>query len=185
MAKLLSPPTWYGTRYGVCVYKSRGENLVRKASSLDGKRVKTAPEFKNTRIWAERMKEAARLAGAVYDMLPPSRRKFRFFRKLTGQAMRLLKEGGGEGAVVVELMIFIRLPKRNRRKKTGKKPPGKTIKPFARVSSRLWIPSVRKKTVPVRNRHRKRIRGSIPMWPAYNTFLFTSGHSARAAPDAI
>jgi len=120
MARLLQPPSFYGTCYGICTYKMYGQDFIRKASSLTGERVKTEAVFKNTMSWAHRLAAASRLASAVYAMLPVSRRKYAIYRKLTGKAMRLLKEGIAEGMVVVELMIVIRLRKRKRKKNMGK-----------------------------------------------------------------
>ncbi|HSC36962.1 MAG TPA: hypothetical protein VLD19_03785 [Chitinophagaceae bacterium] len=117
MGQLLEPPDYYGTYDGICVYRMNGKDFLRSASSLTRKRVKKDAAFRNTRAWAARMATASRLASAVYAMLPPYRRKFPFYRKLTGQAMQLLKAGQEEGAVVAELMIAIRLPQRKPRKK--------------------------------------------------------------------
>ena len=114
MGRLLSPPLKYGTYCGICVYPMWGEPFVRKASSLTAERVKTAPEFKPTMAWANRLKAASRLGSAVYAMLAPSRRKHKLYRTLTGQAMRLLREGKTEGEIVVELMLSIQLKKKKR-----------------------------------------------------------------------
>src|SRR4051812_2716805 len=107
MARLCTPPERYGTAHGICVYPMRGEGFMRTASSLTAERVKTAPEFKATMAWAELLKVASRLGSAVYAMLAPSRKKHRIYRKLTGQAMRLLRERKTEGETVVELMLSI------------------------------------------------------------------------------
>src|SRR5882757_8745659 len=120
MGTLSRPPTKYGTYCGLCVYQMHGKDRVRKASSLTGKRVKEEPAFKNTMAWAGRLANASRLAGAVYDMLSPCRKRFYLYRKFTGIAMKLLTAGATEGEVVVELMQLIRLPKRKPRKKKAK-----------------------------------------------------------------
>ena len=114
MGRLLTPPLRYGTAHGICVYHMQGGDFLRTASSLTAERVKTAPEFKNTMAWAELLKAASRLGAAVYSMLAPYRRKHRLYKKLTGMAMRLLKEGKTEGETVVELMLFIQLKKKKR-----------------------------------------------------------------------
>jgi hypothetical protein len=121
MGTLSRPPEKYGTYCGLCVYQMYGKDRVRKASSLTGKRVKEEPAFKNTRAWAGRLANASRLAGAVYDMLSPCRKRFYLYRKFTGIAMKLLTAGATEGEVVVELMQLIRLSKRKPRKKKPKR----------------------------------------------------------------
>jgi len=73
--------------------------------------------------WAFRLADASRLASAVYALLPAYRRKFPLYRKLTGQAMRLLKSGMGEGVTVVELLIGLKLPKRKAKKITAESLP--------------------------------------------------------------
>ena len=123
MARLLAPPPFYGTRYGICVYQMYGRDFVRSASSLTGERVKKDKRFKNTMAWAFRLADASRLASAVYALLPPYRRKFPLYRKLTGKAMRLLRNGMGEGGTVVELLIGLKLPKRKAKKITGESLP--------------------------------------------------------------
>ncbi len=117
MARLLSPPARYGTYCGLCVYRMRGEDFVRKASSLTAKRVKKEKAFKPTLAWADRLKMASSLASAVYAMLPAYRRKHKRYRDLTGLAMRLLTEGHTEGATVVELMLSLQMKKRIRKRR--------------------------------------------------------------------
>lgn len=114
MARLRKPPPFYGTRHGICVYQMYGEDFVRKASSLTGERVKKDPAFTSTMAYAALLKKASWLASSVYAMLPGYRKKHSLYRKLTGAAMRLLKEGREEGETAVELMIFIRLPKKKK-----------------------------------------------------------------------
>ena len=121
MARLHQPPPFYGTRDGICTYKMYGADFMRTASSLTGKRVKEDPVFKNTMAWAQRLAIASKLASAVYAMLPNYRRKFRLYRKLTGKAIQLLKAGKDIGEIVVELLLFVRLPKKKARKITGER----------------------------------------------------------------
>ena len=123
MARLNSPPEKYGTFDGICVYHDslHDADFMRTASSLTGERVKEDPAFKKTMELAARMVTASRLAAAVYAMMPPYRRKHRYYRKLTGLAMKHLKEDKTEGEVVVELMMAIQLPKRKPRRKAAKR----------------------------------------------------------------
>ena len=48
MARLKEVPPHLGTFDGVCVYTRWGNYYIRTKSTLSGKRVKTAPEFKRT-----------------------------------------------------------------------------------------------------------------------------------------
>ena len=140
MGKLLKPPPFYGTIHGVCIYRMHGEDFIRAASSLvgNGKRVKREAAFKNTMASANRLALASRLASAVYAMLPVSRRKFPLYRKLTGQAAKLLKAGTAIGMVVAELMTAIRLKPRvrkqraERKKRSEREQPGKLVLLYAR-----------------------------------------------------
>jgi len=122
MARLSSPPPFIGTfrDQGVCIYRMRGEDFLRTPSSLTAEDVKTKPEFTQTMAWAERLKVASRLASAVYAMLAPSGRKHKLYRALTGQAIRLLRDGKTEGETVVELMLTIQLKKKKRTPRPAK-----------------------------------------------------------------
>ena len=62
-------------------------------SSLSEKRVKSDPAFKETMRYAELLGRASQIASAVYRGLPKSKRKHGLYRKLTGEAMKLLKDG--------------------------------------------------------------------------------------------
>ncbi len=121
MARLHQPPPFYGTRNGICTYKMYGNDYMRTASSLTGKRVKEDPVFKSTMAWAQRLAAASKLASAVYAMLPNYRRKFRLYRKLTGKSMQLLKAGKGIGEAVVELLLFVCVSKKKAKKITGRR----------------------------------------------------------------
>jgi len=122
MARLLTPPSFYGTKYGLCTYHMYDNDYVRTASSLTAERVKEDPAFKNTRAWAAMMVQASGLAAAVYAMLPDYRKKHPLYRKLTGHAMRLLKQGRQEGEIIVELMLFINpLVKKTTKEKAGRR----------------------------------------------------------------
>jgi hypothetical protein len=82
-----------GTFGNTSYYRSRGQFLVRKVSSLTGKQVKTQKRFRNTMKSAGQLAEASRIASGVYNQLPGSKRELSLFRSLTGQAKLLLNEG--------------------------------------------------------------------------------------------
>jgi len=174
MGRLLTPPPYYGTFHNLCVYHMRGEDFVRTRSSLTGERVKTAPEFIPTMAWAALLKEASRLGAAVYSMLAPYRKKHKLYKKLTGQAMRLLKEGKTEGETVVELMLSIQLKKKKR-----------TARPKAQQA--IAPVSIRRRRRPIRsgNKYQKAMQriGRTRQFKPY-TFLHSRISTGRV-PEVI
>ncbi len=90
MAKQIGPFKITGCYDNICFYKMDGQYYARTKSSLDGKRVKKDPAFRKTRWHSDLLARSSKIAAAVYRDLPKEKG---LFRKLTGQAMRLLKEG--------------------------------------------------------------------------------------------
>ncbi len=90
MAKQIGPFKITGCYDNICFYKMNGQYYARAKSSLDGKRVKKDPAFRETRWHSNLLARSSKIAAAVYRGLPKEKG---LFRKLTGQAMRLLKEG--------------------------------------------------------------------------------------------
>ncbi|MBS1565505.1 MAG: hypothetical protein JST39_14040, partial [Bacteroidetes bacterium] len=113
------------TRDNVCVYRRKGKDCLRSASSLDGHRVKTSPAFRETMRWAGRLKAASKAASVVYSLLPARRRKFDFYRRLTGQAMRLFKEGKREKEVLAALIVFAAVQSRRNKLSQTRQPTAK------------------------------------------------------------
>ena len=58
-----------GNTGGICGYMSHGINIIRKSSSLTGKRVEKDPAFKGFRNSCNRMKEASPIASSLYNLL--------------------------------------------------------------------------------------------------------------------
>ncbi|MFT3823434.1 MAG: hypothetical protein QM731_05915 [Chitinophagaceae bacterium] len=86
----------YEKTLGCITFYRRGDKwYARQKSSLSRRRVKTSKEFANTMKSAHRLGRAAKHAAAVYSKLPESWKLFELYRKLTGIAVRLLKEGRG------------------------------------------------------------------------------------------
>jgi hypothetical protein len=92
MAKQLGPFFITGTIDQVCFYRMDGSYYARVKSSLDGKRVKKDPAFRQTMRYAELMGKASSIASIVYRALPEKQKIKGLFRKLVAQAIRLLKE---------------------------------------------------------------------------------------------
>ncbi|SEN89805.1 hypothetical protein SAMN04488505_11477 [Chitinophaga rupis] len=93
MPKQKGPVFYTGTRGDACFYKMDGQYYVRRKSTLSGKRVKRDKAFTLTRVYADLLGQASRLAAAVYRCLPREERKHAQYRAMTGEALRMLKEG--------------------------------------------------------------------------------------------
>jgi len=92
MAKQAGPFFITGTIDSICFYRMDGSYYARAKSSLDGKRVKKDPAFRETMRYAELMGKDSSIASLVYRSLPEGQKVKGLFRKLVAQAMRLLKE---------------------------------------------------------------------------------------------
>jgi hypothetical protein len=110
MAKLVGPIKFRGCYRNICFYKMEGKYYVRMKSSLDGKRVKRDPAFRLTMVYAALLGRASKIASAVYKTIPQEEKEKGLYRKLTGKAMLLLKEGRTSEEIV--LLLY---PKRKER----------------------------------------------------------------------
>ena len=88
---------------GLCLYYSPhfDLNIVRRASSLTGERTKKDPAFKGFRQSINRMKQASPIASSLYKLVPEEVKKYALYRTLTGEAIKMLKEGM-DTAVITE-----------------------------------------------------------------------------------
>ncbi len=82
-----------GTVYNVCFYKLGSQYYARAKSSLTGKRVKKDSAFRRTMQNAGLLAKASSIASSVYRKLPPNQRDRRLYQQLTGNAIRLLRQG--------------------------------------------------------------------------------------------
>jgi hypothetical protein len=87
----------------MCFYYSPyfGQNIWRRGSSLTGERTKKDTAFKGFRQSSSRLKEAAPIAASLYKQVPRLVKEFSLYRTLTGEAIKMLKEGM-EAAVITE-----------------------------------------------------------------------------------
>lgn len=92
-----------GTQGGVTACISKGINVFRKTSSLTGQRVKKDPAFAGFRESGNRMKEASPIASSLYGQLPADKKEFRLYRLLTGEAIKMIKNGV-EKAVILQTL---------------------------------------------------------------------------------
>jgi hypothetical protein len=92
-------------RLGICLYYSPhfDLNIWRRASSLTGERTKKDPAFKGFRQSSNRLKEASPIAASLYKQLPGQVKQYALYRTLTGEAIKMLKEGM-EAAVIKETL---------------------------------------------------------------------------------
>jgi len=93
------------TRLGMCLYHSPyfGLNIWRRASSLTGERTKKDPAFSGFRKSSSRLKEASPMAASLYKQVPEQIKQYAFYRTLTGEAIKMLKEGM-EAALITETL---------------------------------------------------------------------------------
>lgn len=94
------PPGNYG-RFQV--YIDRGRTIGRVPNPLKRKRVKTAPEFANTRKYADLLATASPLASAAHRSLPSNRQRTHY-QQLAGKAIQWLKQG--KSAAEVQILLL-------------------------------------------------------------------------------
>lgn len=141
MPKQRGPDYYIGTCGDACFYKMDGQYYVRRKSTLNGKRVKRDKAFALTRVYADLLGQASRLAAAVYRCLPREERKHAQYRAMTGEALRMLKEGVAADVISARLeAAYIMKPERvaipvkepagkmNREKICVVSPPAKVLK---------------------------------------------------------
>jgi hypothetical protein len=85
--------SFIGTVGGICGYLSHGRNIIRAASPLTGARTKKDPAFEGFRQSGNRMKQASPLAAALYSLIPEKQRQYSLYRRLTGEALKMIKQG--------------------------------------------------------------------------------------------
>ncbi len=103
MAKQKGPVFFTGCSGGITFYEMDGRFYQRRKSSLSRRRVKRDPAFANTMRCAKQLGQASKLAAEAYRTLPKKERQHELYRKLTGQAIQLLKEGMEEALIKEQL----------------------------------------------------------------------------------
>jgi hypothetical protein len=89
-----------GNAGGICGYLSHGINIIRKSSSLTTKRVAEEPEFEGFRNSGNRMRQASPIAASLYQLLPKKQKVYALYRTLTGEVLKMIKQG-----IEVELIV--------------------------------------------------------------------------------
>jgi hypothetical protein len=139
-------------RLGFSFYYSPhfGQNIWRRKSSLTGQRTKRDPAFKGFRQSSSRLKEASPIAASLYKQVPAEVKEFSLYRVLTGEAIKMLKEGMSADLITETLQrayigpLLVR-PEKNSGKETPDVPVRdreKGLRTFAAYPSRF--PRVRK-----------------------------------------
>jgi hypothetical protein len=117
------------TRLGMCLYYSPhfDLNIWRRGSSLTGERTKKDPAFKGFRQSSSRLKEASPIAASLYKLVPEQVKQYALYRTLTGEAIKMLKEGM-QATVITETLKkkyidpLLDEPKKNSENRTVKEP---------------------------------------------------------------
>ena len=107
MAKRLTDNIITGNdpRLGMYFYYSPhfDQNIWRRTSSLTGDRTRKDPAFKGFRKSSSRLKEASPIAASLYKMVPLQIKQYALYRTLTGEAIKMLKEGMDADLITVTL----------------------------------------------------------------------------------
>jgi len=93
--------TGYDPNLGMSYYYSPyfDLNIWRRGSSLTGERTKKDPAFKGFRLSSSRLKEASPIAASLYKQVPEEVKQYALYRTLTGEAIKMLKEGMGAAVI--------------------------------------------------------------------------------------
>src|SRR5450631_3292929 len=99
-----------GTRNVLTGYMAGGQNIVRARSLLTSERVKDDPAFDGFRKSCGRMKLASVMASSLYNQIPKELRRFSLYRQLTGEALKMLKQGKDQMDIVEKLQVLYIAP---------------------------------------------------------------------------
>jgi hypothetical protein len=136
-------------RLGLCLYYSPyfNQNIWRKASSLTGERTRKDPAFKGFRQSSSRLKKASPIAASLYKLVPGHVKQYALYRTLTGEAIKMLKEGIASELIKDALKKkyidpLLDAPKKNSENKTVEEPATRgRKKSIAHFASYPQIPS--------------------------------------------
>ena len=77
----------------ICGYFLHDLNIIRKASSRTGDTMRHNAAYDSFRKSAGRLKDASPVAAVLYHQLPKHLKQFTLYRQLTGETIKMLKEG--------------------------------------------------------------------------------------------
>ena len=112
MALQVGPRYIIGTLDDITYYKMFGIYYARMKSSLTRKKVLTSPRFARTRMHANQLAEASKIASQLYRSIPKEEKNRKFFRAIVGKAKVLLAQGK-EKEIVIEILRNELFPKPN------------------------------------------------------------------------
>lgn len=104
MGRQTGPHYITGTIGDRTYYKLNGQYLVRAKSTLSRRRVKRSPAFRRTMEYAGWLGQASKVAAEVYRMMQREKRKVKVYRKMTGEAMEMIRQGMDVAKVKDQLM---------------------------------------------------------------------------------
>lgn len=107
MAKQIGQNLITGTIDELTFYKMHEQYYVRMKSTLCGKRVKSEAIFAKTMESAKQLGYASIMASNVYKTISADKRNVQLYRKLTGIAKILLRDGEEQTNIIMQLMKFI------------------------------------------------------------------------------
>ena len=149
-----------GNAGGICGYLCHSFNIIRKSSSLTTKRVAEEPEFEGFRNSGNRMKQASPIAASLYQLLEKEQKVYALYRTLTGETLKLIKQGMDKEAILIILkekyidpILEQALHSKNQSRKilTNSDKSNKANKPLPLGGDLLkTIPYSREKKLPVR-----------------------------------
>ena len=79
------------------------QNIWRRMTSLTGERTKKDPAFTGFRQSSCRLKQASPIAASLYKLLPVQAKQYMLYRALTGEAIKMLKDGLEAGVITETL----------------------------------------------------------------------------------
>src|SRR5664279_258458 len=92
--------SYTGSDGGICGYFLFNQNIIRSASKRTGASMQENAAFDGFRKSGNRMKEAAPIAAGLYKQIPKSQKQYSFYRFLTGEALKMIKEGVDQTTIV-------------------------------------------------------------------------------------
>jgi hypothetical protein len=93
-----------GSDGGICGYFLHDQNIIRCASTRTGATIQENPAFDGFRKSSNRLKEAAPIAASLYNQLPKDQKQFSLYRLLTGETIKMIKEGMDK-VLITELLF--------------------------------------------------------------------------------
>jgi hypothetical protein len=107
MAKQIGENFITGTYDDLCFYKMDGQYYVRIKSSLTRNRVRKSAAFTRTMQSASELAAASVIASQVYRTIAKEKRRVAWYRKMTGMAKLLFKNGESKERIMELLIKYI------------------------------------------------------------------------------